>query len=112
MLAEEVICAGSSFGSGEFVSDPSVIEQPPSAIAADAIVASAIVADARGMWRKFPEKGTGTVIERDTHALTRQVVARSAAKCIGQIASTFTGQGHINNNAGQAARVEEFMSES
>jgi hypothetical protein len=109
-LAEEVICADSSFGSGEFVSDPSVIEQPPSAIAADVIAASAIAA--RGMWRKFPEKGTGTVIERDTHALTRQVVARSAAKCIGQIASTFTGQGHINNNAGQAARVEVFMSES
>ena len=71
MLVEEVICAGSSFGSVEFVNDPSVIEQPPSATAADAIAASAIAADVRGMWRKFPEKGTGTVIERDTHALTR-----------------------------------------
>jgi hypothetical protein len=70
MLAEEVSCAGSSFGSGAFVSDPSVIEQPPSAIAAEVIAASAIAADARGTWRKFPEKGTGTVIERDTHALT------------------------------------------
>jgi hypothetical protein len=77
-LAEEVICAGSSFGSGAFVSDPSVIEQPPSAIAAEVIAASAIAVDARGPWRKFPEKGTGTVIERDTHALT---ISGSALRC-------------------------------
>ncbi len=70
ILAAEVICAGSSFGSGAFVSDPSVIEQPPSAIAADVIAVSPIAAGARGRRRKFPEKDTGTVIERDTHALT------------------------------------------
>ena len=51
MLAEAAACAGSSFGSGEFVSDPNENEQPPSAIAANAIAAIA-----RGPRRKLAEK--------------------------------------------------------
>ena len=68
MLAEAAVCAGSSFGSGEFVSDPSVNEQPPSAIAVKAIAAIA-----RGPWRKLAERVpvSGAVIVQDTHALTR-----------------------------------------
>jgi hypothetical protein len=83
MLAEAAICAGSSFGSGELVSDPSVTEQPPSAIAANAITAVA-----RRLWRNLAEKTPiiGIVIVQDTQAFTLLLVACSVVKCIGQIA--------------------------
>jgi len=59
-----------------------VIEQPPSAIAANAIAAVA-----RGPWRKLAEKTPviGTIIVQDTQALTLLLVTCLVMKCIGEI---------------------------
>ena len=75
MLLEAASCAGSSLGSEEVVSDPSVIEQPPSAMATNAIGA-----DARGPRRKAPEGVSATGWPwQDTHAADAILVARSRA---------------------------------
>jgi len=86
-----------------------VIEQPPSAIAANAIAAFA-----RGPRRKLAEKTPviGTIIVQDTQALTLLLVTCPVMKCIGEIAVRTPSPRHANNNAGLMARVNEFMFES